>query len=92
MIIYIILGTIIVLGVITALFLLKNKKEGKSFESVYKYLAVYGGIWIASSVIIYFGGRFFDIATDFAIIGFIMGWIFLAVGLANRNKWKPGWR
>jgi len=85
---YILLGTIIVLGVIVALFPMKNKKDFKSSESVYKYLAVYGGIWIASSIIIYFGGGFFGIVTDFAILWFIMGWVFLAVGLANRAKWK----
>lgn len=70
--------------VLTLIFLMfKKKKEGKLKEPNYKVFFIIGLVWVPA-------GSIFLITDNFTIgIVFIgMGFAYLAIGLANREKWK----
>ena len=78
-----IVAVLVIIGLILLLIVLKKKKEGKMGEPNYQVFFSIGMIWIPVGVV-------FMIAVNPAIgIAFMaLGIIYLAIGLANRNKWE----
>ena len=81
-IIALIVGALVVLGLILTLVVFKKKKEGKMGEPNYRAFFNIGMVLIPVGVV-------FMIAINPAIgIAFMaMGITYLAIGLANRDKW-----
>lgn len=77
-----IVAALVVIGLILTLVVFKKKKEGKMGEPNYQVFFNIGMIWIPVGVV-------FMIAINPAIgIAFMaMGITYLAIGLANRDKW-----
>ena len=77
-----IVAALVVIGLILTLVVFKKKKEGKMGEPNYRVFFNVGMIWIPVGVV-------FMIAINPAIgIAFMaMGITYLAIGLANRDKW-----
>jgi len=78
-----IIAVLLVIILIITFVTFKNKKEGKTGEINYKILFIIGLVWIPV-------GSVYMIAVNFLIgIAFIgMGVIYIAIGLANKDKWK----
>ena len=80
----VILIVIIVLGIIMASVLWKQKKEGKVHEANYFAFFVLGICWLPIGIVF---------ITRDSLIGytfFILGAVYLIVGLAKRDTWKKG--
>jgi hypothetical protein len=77
-----IVAALVVIGLILTLVVFKKKKEGKMGEPNYQVFFNIGMVWIPVGVV-------FMIAINPAIgIAFMaMGITYLAIGLANRDKW-----
>ena len=77
-----IVGALVVIGLILTLVLFKKKKEGKMGEPNYQVFFNIGMIWLPVGVV-------FMIAINPTIgIAFMaLGITYLAIGLANRDKW-----
>ena len=82
-IILIIIAALLVIGLILTLVVFKKKKEGKIGEPNYRVFLNVGMTWIPVGVV-------FMIAINPAIgIAFMaMDITYLAIGLANRDKWE----
>jgi hypothetical protein len=76
----IVLGVLILLGVIAAIVAYKNK--GKKHETDYYAFFVMGICFIPLGIIFMSTGN-----TAFSFF-FILGLVYLAIGLANKDKWK----
>ena len=78
-----IVAALVVIGLILALVVFKKKKEGKMGEPNYKVFFIIGIAWIPI-------GSVFMITINFVIgIAFMgMGASYMAIGLANRDKWE----
>ena len=70
---------VILLAVLAALFFVK---KGKKHEPDYYTFFTIGIIWTAFGVIFWSNMKFF----------FIMGLVFIAIGLANKDKWESNRR
>ena len=79
----IIIAAMVVLGLILTLIFFKKKKEVKVKETNYQVFFIIGITWIPVGIV-------FMTAVNFVIgIAFIgIGISYLAIGLANRDKWK----
>jgi hypothetical protein len=82
-IIALIVVALVVIGLFLTIVVFKKKKEGKMGEPNYQVFFNVGMIWIPIGVV-------FMIAINPAIgIAFMaMGITYLAIGLANRDKWE----
>jgi len=82
-IIAIIIAALVVIGLILTLVVFKKKKEGKVGEPNYRIFFNVGMVWIPVGVV-------FMIAVNPAIgIAFMaLGIMYLAIGLANKDKWE----
>ena len=78
-----IVAALVVIGLILTLVVFKKKKEGKMGEPNYQVFFNVGMVWIPVGVV-------FMIAINPAIgIAFMaLGITYLAIGLANKDKWK----
>lgn len=78
-----IVAALVLIGIILTIIVLKKKKEGKMGEPNYQVFFIIGMAWIPI-------GCVFMITINLVIgIAFMsMGATYLAIGLANRNKWK----
>lgn len=78
-----IVAALVLIGLILTLLVFKKKKEGKMGEPNYQVFFNVGMIWIPVGVV-------FMIAINPTIgIAFMaMGITYLAIGLANRDKWE----
>jgi hypothetical protein len=77
-----VLATLVIIGVLFIILLFKMKKEGKTREINYQVFFYLGSSWIPI-------GCVFMIAIN-PIVGIAfmgMGTSYLAIGLANRDKW-----
>ncbi|UCF13415.1 MAG: hypothetical protein JSW06_03940 [Thermoplasmatales archaeon] len=77
-----IIAILVLIGIVLALVVFKKKKEGKMGEPNYQVFFNVGIIWLPVGVV-------FMIAVNPAIgIAFMaLGIMYLAIGLANRDKW-----
>ena len=82
-IIALIVGALVVLGLILTLVVFKKKKEGKMGEPNYQVFFIIGIAWIPI-------GSVFMITINLVIGIAFMGMVvsYLAIGLANRDKWE----
>ena len=78
-----IVAALVVIGLILTLVVFKKKKEGKMREPNYQVFFIIGIAWIPIGV-------FFMITINIVMgIAFMsMGVAYLAIGLANRDKWE----
>ncbi len=78
-----ILVVLVIVGLLLTLVLLKKKKEGKIEETNYQIFFIIGISWIPIGIV-------FMITINLVIgITFMsMGVVYLAIGLANRDKWE----
>jgi hypothetical protein len=78
-----IVAALVVLGLFLKILVFKKKKEGKTVEPNYQVFFNVGMIWIPVGVV-------FMITINFVIgIAFMgMGLSYLAIGLANKDKWE----
>ena len=78
-----IVAALVVIGLILTLVVFKKKKEGKMGEPNYQVFFIIGIAWIPIGV-------FFMITISLVMgIAFMsMGAAYLAIGLANRDKWE----
>ena len=76
--------TIAVLIVILGIVAIFNKKKNKT-PTDYKTLFTIGLVWLPFGIIMrFFGGPSNSIGTIFAILGFF----YLVIGIANKDKWE----
>jgi tellurite resistance protein TehA-like permease len=80
-----IIAALVVIGLILALLVYKKKKEGKLGEPNYQVFFIIGIAWIPIGIV-------FMITVNSVIgIAFMgMGISYIAIGLANKDKWKKG--
>ena len=78
-----IVAALVVVGLLLTIVVYKKKKEGKIGEPNYKVFLIIGIAWIPI-------GSVFMITINLVIgIAFMcMGVSYMAIGLANRDKWK----
>ena len=77
-----IVAALIVIGLILILLVFKKKKEGKMKEPNYQAFFIMGISFLALGII-------FTSSVNAGFLGFIaLGIIYMAIGLANRDKWK----
>jgi uncharacterized membrane protein len=78
-----IVAALIVIGLILTLVVIKKKKEGKMGEPNYQVFFIIGMSWIPI-------GSVFIITINLVMgIAFIgLGIAYMAIGLANRDKWE----
>ena len=78
-----IVAVLIVIGLLLIFVVFKKKKEGKAIEPNYQVFFSIGAVWIPVGVV-------FMIAVNPAIGTALisLGVAYVAIGLANRDKWK----
>ena len=78
-----IVAALIVIGLILTLVVIKKKKEGKMGEPNYRVFFIIGIAWIPI-------GSVFIITINLVMgIAFMgLGIVYMAIGLANRDKWE----
>ena len=78
-----IVASLVILGLILTLIMYKKKKEGKMGEPNYQAFFSFGIIWIPIGVV------FMITIHPAAGMAFMaMGLVYMAIGLANRDKWE----
>ena len=78
-----ILALLVLIGIILILIVWKKKKEGIVKEPNYQVFFVLGITWLPVGIVFLFAVN--------SVIGFAfmaMGIAYLAIGMANRDKWK----
>jgi hypothetical protein len=78
-----IVGILVILGLILTLVVFKKKKENKKVEPNYQVFFILGISWIPIGVVF--------MITVHPVIGMVfmaMGLGYMAIGLANRDKWQ----
>ncbi|MFC2008995.1 hypothetical protein ACFLUT_02975 [Chloroflexota bacterium] len=85
---WMILAIVVILGIVTVFVVLKRRKEGTLEETNYRVFFVTGAamtpIGLVFVVVSYF--RDYSFFTSLPIL--TIGIVYLAIGLANRDKWK----
>ena len=72
----------LIVGIIFTIFVLKKKKEGTYKEPDYRAFLIMGICFLPMGII-------FTTTVNPGFIGFIgLGIVYMAIGLANRDKWK----
>ena len=83
--IFIVIGIIVILvvvGIILSVIFLKKKQEGKYEEPDYRVFFIMGISFLPIGIV-------FMITVSLAFIGFTgIGICYMAIGLANKDKWK----
>jgi hypothetical protein len=82
------LAILIVVGILLVLVVWKRKKAGKLEEPNYRAFFVMGIIWFPAGIVFMFISFLLDIPFVIGMPLFVMGLIYVIVGLANRDKWK----
>jgi len=78
-----IVATLVIIGLILTLVVFKKKKEGKMGEPNYQVFFILGIAWIPIGIVF--------MVTINRVIGIAfmgMGVTYMAIGLANRDKWE----
>jgi hypothetical protein len=83
-----IVAGLLVVGILLALVLWKRRKEGKVEEPDYRAFFVMGLTWFPAGVVLMIVYFVSDIPFVIGMPLFAMGLVYLAIGLANRDKWK----
>ena len=85
---WIILAIVAILAIVTVFVVVKRRKEGRLEETNYRVFFVTGAamtpIGLIFLAVSYF--RDYSFFTAFPIL--VIGVVYLAIGLANRDKWK----
>jgi hypothetical protein len=77
-----IIAILVVVGILLTLIVLKKKEEGKYGDADYRAFFIMGICFLPMGII-------FMTTVSPAFIGFTgMGLCYMAIGLANRDKWK----
>jgi len=83
----IILAIAVVTGLIAVLIVRKRKKEGK-LHTEYRTFFILGVTWLPFSIILMVVSFILQIPFYIGFPLFIIGLVYLIIGLKNRNKWK----
>ena len=73
----------VVIGLLLTILVLKKKKEGKIGEPNYQVFFSIGFVWIPCGVVL-----MITINPALGVVFMILGLLYIAIGLANRDKWK----
>ena len=87
------LAILVVVGILLIVVVWKRNKEGRLEEPNYRAFFVMGIIWVPTGIVSMFISFLLDIFPfPLSFVSgmplFVMGLIYLIVGLANRDKWK----
>jgi len=82
------LAILIALGVLVALIAWKKNKEGEFVEPNYRAFFVMGIAWVPVGIVSTIVFFVLDIPFIIGMPLLAMGAVYLAIGLANRDKWK----
>ncbi len=77
-----ILALLVLIGIIVLVIVWKKKKEGIAGEPNYQVFFVLGIVWLPVGIVFMLT---VNLVTGFAFMA--MGIAYLAIGLANRDKW-----
>jgi len=78
-----IIAILVLVGIIVTIVVLKKKKDGKIEEPNYQAFFSFGIIWIPIGIV------FMITIHPAAGMAFVaMGIVYMAIGLANRDKWE----
>ena len=83
----IILAIAVVTGIIAVLMVRERKKGGKP-QADYHTFYILGVIWVPFSIVLMFVSFIFQIPFYIGFPVFIIGLVYLIIGLRNRDKWK----
>ncbi len=83
----IILAIAVVTGIIAVLMVRKRKKEGKP-QAEYRTFFILGVTWLPFSIVLMVVSLIFQIPFYIGFPFFIIGLVYLIIGLKNRDKWK----
>ena len=77
----VVVGILVIIGVI-ALVVWKKRKEQPSAEPDYRVFFIIGVCWFPLGVV------FMSTDNPAGYVFFVLGLVYLVIGLANRDKWK----
>ncbi len=83
----IILAIAVVTGILAVLLARKRKKEGKP-QLNYRTFFILGVTWVPFSIVLMVVSFIFQIPFYIGFPFFILGLVYLIIGLRNRDKWK----
>ncbi|KYK27733.1 hypothetical protein AYK20_07905 [Thermoplasmatales archaeon SG8-52-1] len=78
-----IIGVLVVIGFLLIIIVYKKKKEGKIEEPNYQVFFSIGLVWIPAGVV-----YMITINPALGVVFMVLGLSYIAIGLANRDKWK----
>ncbi len=78
-----IIAVLLVIILIITFVMFKKKKEGKTGEVNYKIFFILGLVWIPIGIV-----YMITINTAIGIAFMGLGVVYIAIGLANKDKWK----
>lgn len=87
-IVAVILVIAVVTGISAVLIVRKKKKEGKLQETNYRVFFIIGISWVLFSMVLMLGSFVLQIPFYIHFPLFVLGLVYLIVGLKNRGKWK----
>jgi uncharacterized membrane protein YfcA len=83
-----ILVVVVVVGILVAFVAWRRRKEGKLAEPDYRAFFVMGIVLVPVGIVFMFIFLLSDIPFAIGMPLLAMGLVYLAIGLANRDKWK----
>ena len=83
----IILAIAVVTGILAALMIRKQKKEGNP-QINYRTFFILGVVWVPFSIVLMVVSLILQIPFYIGFPFFIIGLVYLILGLANRDKWQ----
>ena len=87
-IVALILAIALVIGILVAWMAWKRKREGKPVEASYHTFFTMGVIWVPFSIVLMVIYFILQIPFFIGFPLFVLGLIYLIIGLKNRDKWK----
>ena len=84
---FIILAIAVITGILAVLMVQKRKGEGKP-QANYHAFFILGIIWVPFSVVLMIASFILQIPFYIGFPLFILGLVYLIIGLKNRDKWK----
>jgi len=78
----------LVVGILVGFVAWRRRKEGKLAEPDYRAFFVMGIVWVPVGIVFMFILSLSDIPFVTGVPLWIMGLVYLTIGLANRDKWK----
>ncbi len=83
----IILAIAVATGILAVVMIRKRKKEGKP-QAEYRTFFILGVTWVPFSIVLMVVSFIFQIPFYIGFPFFIIGLVYLIIGLKNRDKWQ----